>query len=229
MIVKELGLQEAKSAATPGDKLKDNEKDDVELNAAKATHYRQVGARANYLAQDRPDIMYAVKEICRDMSKPTGSSWVKLKRLGRYLVDKARCVVYYPWQGEEAKIQGYTDSDWGGCQKTGLSTSGGMLQIGEHWIKSWSKTQHSITLSSAEAELVAMSKAAAEIIGICSMAKDLGYHLVGHIMADSSSALAVVAKRGAGKLRHININHLWLQEIETVSYTHLTLPTKRIV
>jgi len=33
-------------------------------------------------------------------------------------------------------------------------------------------------------------------------------------MADSSSALAVVFKRGAGKLRHININHLWLQEVE---------------
>ena len=111
-------------------------------------------------------------------------------------------------------INGYTDSDWGGCQRTGLSTSGGLVRIGDHWLKSWSKTQSSITLSSAEAELVAMSKAAAEILGIANLANDLGNRLTGHLMADSSSALAVVAKRGAGKLRHININHLWLQELE---------------
>ena len=58
LIVKELGLVEAKAAATPGDKLKENEVDESELEATKATHYRQVAARANYLAQDRPDIMY---------------------------------------------------------------------------------------------------------------------------------------------------------------------------
>ena len=214
LMVKELGLEEAKSAATPGEKLKDSEMDDAELDARRATQYRQIAARANYLAMDRPDIMYAVKEICRCMSKPTGSAWAKLKRLGRYLIGRERCVARYPWQGEELVINGYTDSDWGGCQRTGLSTSGGLVRIGDHWLKCWSKTQSSITLSSAEAELVAMSKAAAEILGIANLANDLGNRLTGHLMADSSSALAVVAKRGAGKLRHININHLWLQELE---------------
>ena len=111
-------------------------------------------------------------------------------------------------------IKGYTDSDLGGCQKTGLSTSGGMVRIGLHWIRSWSKTQPSVTLSSAEAELVAMSKTAAEVLGVANLARDLGRELSGHILADSSSALAVVVRRGAGKLRHININHLWLQELE---------------
>ena len=214
LMVKELGLEGANSVATPGERLKDSEVDDVELDAQRATQYRQITARANYLAQDRPDIMYAVKEVCRHMSKPTGSSWAKLKRLGRYLIGRERCVIRYPWQGEETLISGYTDSDWGGCQRTGLSTSGGLVRVGDHWLKSWSKTQPSITLSSAEAELVAMSKAAAEILGIVNLASDLGKRLTGHLFADSSSALAVVARRGAGKLRHININHLWLQELE---------------
>ena len=59
-----------------------------------------------------------------------------------------------------------------------------------------------------------MSKTAAEVLGISNLARDMRRQLAGHIYADSSSALAVVARRGAGKLRHININHLWLQEIE---------------
>ena len=76
------------------------------------------------------------------------------------------------------------------------------------------RLQHCITLSSAEAELVAMSKVAQELLGLMSLAEDLGDTMTGEILADSASALAVVARRGAGKLRHINIAHLWLQELE---------------
>ena len=81
-------------------------------------------------------------------------------------------------------------------------------------INSWATTQASIALSSAEAELIAMSKAAAETIGIIHMVRDLGSRLKGVVYADSSAALAVADRKGSGKLRHINLRVLWLQEIE---------------
>ena len=37
-----------------------------ELVGAEATRFRAVAARANYLAVDRPDIEYAVKEIVQN-------------------------------------------------------------------------------------------------------------------------------------------------------------------
>ena len=40
--------------------------------------YRAVTARANYLALDRADIQYAVKELCRAMSRPLEKDWVCL-------------------------------------------------------------------------------------------------------------------------------------------------------
>ena len=40
--------------------------------------------RASYLAQDRPDIQFAVNELARGMSSPTEADALKLKRLGRY-------------------------------------------------------------------------------------------------------------------------------------------------
>ena len=67
------------------------------------------------------------------------------------------------------------------------------------------KTQSSITLSSAEAELVAMCKLAAEVIGIGSMAKDLGKDMKAVLHADSSAAIAISKRRGSGKLRHNNV------------------------
>ena len=84
--------------------------------------------------------------------------------------------------------------------------------VGQHFIKGWSKTQSSITLSSAEAELVAMCKLAAEVIGIGSLAKDLGKDMKAVLHADSSAAIAISKRRGSGKLRHINIGMLWIQE-----------------
>ena len=86
--------------------------------------------------------------------------------------------------------------------------------IGEHFLKSWSRTQNSVTLSSAEAELVAMVKVTAELIGVLYMLKDWGDDMKGRVYADSSAALAISNRRGSGKLRHIAIGLLWIQEKE---------------
>ena len=83
------------------------------LIGAEATRFRVVAARANYLSGDRPDIQYAVKEICRRMSKPVRGDWDKLIRLGRYLKAAPRCVQVYEWQEEGAALVSCSDSDWG--------------------------------------------------------------------------------------------------------------------
>ena len=59
---------------------------------------RHQGARANYLALDRPDIQYAVKEMCREMSNPTRGDLRRLRRLGRYLVGRPRSVWSFKFQ-----------------------------------------------------------------------------------------------------------------------------------
>lgn len=54
------------------------------LEKQQASMYRACAARANFLAQDRPEIQYSVKEICRGMSNPTTDDLTQLKRLARY-------------------------------------------------------------------------------------------------------------------------------------------------
>jgi len=84
--------------------------------------------------------------------------------------------------------------------------------IGGHFIKGWSRTQNHVTMSSAEAELVALVKCSAELLGVRSMLRDLGVETSGVIYADSSAAVAIAKRKGAGKLRHINVSSLWVQE-----------------
>ena len=216
MLIDGLALRNAKSVNTPGEDEKKWEADEnqEELSSAQAKAFRGHAARLNYLAPDRPDIAYSVKEVCRHMAKPSVGAWKKLKRLVRYLLGTTRTVLVYPWQGVETDIETYSDSDWAGCRRTGKNTSGGAVTIGEHYIKGWSSTQAGIALSSAEAELVAMTKAVAETMGIANMIRDLGHDKKGVVYADSSAALAIADRKGSGKLRHINIRMLWIQEQE---------------
>ena len=86
--------------------------------------------------------------------------------------------------------------------------------VGDHFIKGWSRTQNHVTTSSAEAELIALVKCTSESLGIKSMALDWGHQLGVTLYADSSAALAIAKRKGAGKLRHINVSALWIQDIQ---------------
>ena len=143
---------ESKHVCTPGTKQHVQQHDDEdELVGRDATMYRALVARANYLAQDRSDIVYATKELCRKMSAPCNSDWRALKRLARYLMKRPSVVTLYKYQSCNKFIDAWVDTDYAGCKRTRKSTSCGVIMLGEHVIKSWSATQHVITLSSGEA------------------------------------------------------------------------------
>ena len=69
-----------------------------------------------------------------------------------------------------------------------------------------------MALSSAEAELYGVVKAAAQGMGILSLARDLGEHFALRIYTDSSAAEGVCKRKGLGKLRHLDTNLLWVQD-----------------
>ena len=86
------------------------------------------------------------------------------------------------------------------------------MMRGGHCLKCWSSTQKSVTLSSAEAELAAAVKATSEAIGLAQLAESWNLRLGCSVYIDSSAALAVVSRRGNGKLRHVRVGQLWIQE-----------------
>ena len=182
------------------------------LDSQESTRYRAIAARANYLAIDRGDIMFATKELTRKMSEPTEHDWNKLVRLGRYLAGRPRVLLWYKHQQEPTCVEGHSDTDWAGCKRTRRSTTGGYLSYGSHVLKMWCKTQATVALSSAEAELYGIVRAAAEVLGAKSLLRDLGQDIGGCVLGDASAALAIVQRQGLGKLRHLDTHYLWVQE-----------------
>ena len=169
-------------------------------------------ARGIYLSQGRSDIGYAVKELSRRMQEPIEGDWDKLKRLGRYLVGRERMVVDFEYQQEGGRIDVWTDSDYAGCRETRKSTSGGVIRMGSHTIKTWSRMQAVVALSSGEAEYYALVKGASEGLGLQGIAVDMGLKLCIHLSTDASAAIGIGSRRGLGKVKNIELNQLWLQD-----------------
>ena len=134
------------------------------------------------------------------MSDPRQRHWKALVRIARYLKGVPRAVYQFrssaqPWQ---KGCQIYSDTDFAGCRTTRKSTSGGCALINGHLIKTWSSTQKVIALSSGEAELAGIVKAASEGLGLRSLHVDLGLQIDFELHADSSAAIGMAERVGVG-------------------------------
>ena len=199
---------------TPGVKL-EQPPERTRLSAVKAKAYRGLAALANFMAQDRADIGYAAKEVSKTMSDPAECDLVAMKRLGRYLAEHPRCINMMYWQAAPSSIHCYSVSDWGGDLVSRRSTSGGCIFHGRHLVQSWSRTQQVVSLTSAEAELHDLTKAASEGLAVVNMSRELYYPLPLEVLTDSSAARGIILRSGVGKVKHLDIKILWIQERES--------------
>ena len=66
-----------------------------------------------------------------------------------------------------------------------------------------------IALSSGEAELTGIVGGTCEALGAKSIRKGLGDNLDGTVFTDSSAALSMTGRIGAGSIRHLDTSLLW--------------------
>ena len=221
LMAAELGVADAKPVATPGAKETTTELEpELLTDPGEITAFRGISARGLYLSADRPELRFAAKELARKMAKPTKASLRELKRLGRYLRGRPRLVQLFPLQGEAAGernpdyLYSPVDSNWADCKETRKSTSGGALLHGKHTLTAWSVTQAVQALSSGEAELYAILRGTVEALGLAATAEELGFTFEQppRVGSDSSAARSVASRHGLGKLKHLELKHLWVQD-----------------
>ena len=146
------------------------------------------------------------------MSSPKKSDWEKLLRIGQYLRGRPRYVIKLVAQKDVSSINAFGDSDFAADVISRKSTSGGLVCLGDHVVKSWSSSQSIIALSTGEAELYALNKASATAMGLKSLLADLGVYLEIKVFTDATTGKAMATRRGLGKVRHIAVNKLWIQD-----------------
>ena len=115
------------------------------------TQCRSLAGTLQYLTFTRPDISYAVQQVCLHMHDPRDEHMRAQKRIIRYI----QCTLSFGLHRYKSSVSGlisYPDADWGGCPDTRRSTSAYCVFLGDNLI-SWSaKRQPTLSRSSAEAE-----------------------------------------------------------------------------
>ncbi len=84
--------------------------------------------------------------------------------------------------------------------------------MGSHCIKTCSSTQDIIALSSGEAEFYGIVEAGSHGLGVAGVFRDLGLEFGLQVNTDSVAAKSICSRSGAGKVRHLDVRELWIQE-----------------
>ena len=102
---------------------------DLGDSVADPTAYRSLAGALQYLPFTRPDLTYAVQQVCLHMHDPRELHLAALKRLLRYVrgtVDLGLVL----HRSSSAELVVYTDADCVGCPYTRRSTSGYAVFLG---------------------------------------------------------------------------------------------------
>ncbi|XP_071707917.1 uncharacterized mitochondrial protein AtMg00810-like [Rutidosis leptorrhynchoides] len=136
------------------------------------TLYRSLAGALQYLTFTRPDVTYAVQQLCLFMHDPREPHFSDLKRLLRYVrgtVDNGLQI----FSSSTMKLIAYSDADWGGCPDTRRSTSGYCVFLSDNLLSWSSKRQATVSRSSTEAEYRAVANAVAETCWIRNLLREL--------------------------------------------------------
>ena len=185
-----------------------------------------------YIAQDRPDIQFPAKILATYMAHPCIKALAAVKHLALYLsgtetsgILLRTCepydTVFDRWNESEIiapdlrrdrsliTMDVFSDSSWGDEKSTKKSRTAGMIFVNGCLV-------HRIALSSCEAELYAANSTMIESIYLYQLAQFLMNDETAvkqRLFLDSTSAKFVVQRSGVGRLKHVSIKHMFLQQL----------------
>jgi hypothetical protein len=86
-----------------------------------------------YLTFTRPDIAYAMQQVCLHMHDPRESHLTAMKRILRYLRSTSDYGLLLR-RSRSIDLVVYTDADWVSCPDTRRSTSGYTVFLGDNLV-----------------------------------------------------------------------------------------------
>lgn len=165
--------------------------------------YREVIGSLLYIQNcTRPDIAFPVNFLSRRQIGFTLSDWYEVLKVLKYLKGTPGFGILLT--GITDDLLAFSDASLGTSALNGKSTTGYLIKcFGD--VVSWkSKKQLHVSLSSCEAEYLAMSEATKELTSIRALIKFLmGIDLVPTLKSDCAPAIAVAMTNDSKTLKHI--------------------------
>ena len=190
VLLKNFGLESASSVRTP---MSPNVKLTVDLlgKSVNPSLYRSMIGSLFYFTASRSDISYSVEVCARYQANPKESHMTTLKRIIKYVKTTTDFGVWYSKDTNDV-LAGYFDINWARNADDGKSTLVGCFYVGNNLVSWMSKKKNFISLSTAEAEYIAVGSCCTQLLWMQKLLHDYGIcqeHLT--IYCDNTSAINI--------------------------------------
>jgi hypothetical protein len=179
--------------------------------------YREVLGSVMYAQiATRPDLSYAVSTLSKFSSDPGKPHWMALMHVLQYIKGTLDYKITYGGSGNTSLTPyGYVDADYGGDRDTRRSCSGHVFFMAGGPVAWGAKYQPTVALSTTEAEYMALTRAAQQILWMYSAMSEVGFPQPKpvRLYGDNAGAIALTKNtKHNARVKHIDIRHHYIRE-----------------
>jgi hypothetical protein len=209
------GLKITSPAETPaGLELFTIDESAIPLGKIPKDQFHSRVAKLLYLAKrTRPDILLPVNFLCTRVLNPTEQDYKKLMRIYKYLFGTKGLAIYL--QADDCEcVKGYYDASYG-VHSDMKSHTGACTTLGKGSIFITSSKQTIVAKSSTEAEMIAVSDHAGELIAQNEFyIRQCKSNKPAILFQDNQSTIRLLknGKNSSDRTKHIKIRYFWLKD-----------------
>ncbi len=169
-----------------------------------------------YLAvRTRPDIAVAVGILAKNSQEPRPTHWSAVKRILRYLKYTQDIGLLLKTDNGDPTLRMFVDADWGSDTEHRCSRSGVLSLLGESVVAWKSRLQVAPSMSSCEAEYVALSEGSRETVWMRELLCELGAcpgRQPTLILHDNQGSISW-AEGGLRRVKHVELKYHYTQSL----------------
>lgn len=215
-VVSEVGLRDSKISTYPLDPSYCISATKGEVLLDNRMYQKFIGCLLYISVNSRPDISASVSILARRVSNPTQDDWNEVKRVIKYLkgtADMKLKLSRVEVKGD--KFFGYADADWAENRSDRKSNSGYVFKIYGGVISWCCRKQSCVSLSSTEAEFIALAEACQEAVLLQQLLTDLHEPVQRPILIneDNQSCLKMlISVKFSNRSKHIDTKYHFIKD-----------------
>ena len=213
-------LQKYNTPSAPGEcVIRPKEEDELISEDEQKSFRSGVGMLLYLVKHSRPDISNFVRELAKVMDGATYGNLKSLHRTIKYVIDsRNKCLALIPTRRntKEWELYGLSDSDYAGDKDNRISVSGYIIYANGALVAWKSRGQKSVTLSSTEAEYVALSELVTEVLFVKMIIESMGMDVKIPIKlrADNIGAIFLAKNTTTSqRTKHIDVRYHFIREL----------------
>ena len=179
-----------------------------------AKHYQSLVGTLNYICSStRPDICFAVNHLATKAKAPSVADLRRAKRCLVYLRETKHLRLRYKTCDEKLSLTMYVDASYA-SGKERRSIYGFVIFLNKAVIHYKTKQQAIITLSSTEAEFVALVLGVKELKWMMNLIEEIGFKVdLGIVYRDNQGALKIIKNEGStARTKHVDVRLQYLKQ-----------------